>query len=109
MKLFIAMETDPAWLKRRRPAGRYVTTAWVPGNLLNEGMIYISAQMKTVEPAQRHFKAHQQIAFHVVDTLEGDSARGNWVGGIDSAFRPKLEWQTEVASEAVRKASAAGP
>ncbi len=109
MKLFIAMETDPAWLKRRRPTGRYVTTAWVPGNLLNEGMIYISAQMKTVEPAQRHFKAHQQIAFHVVDTMEGDSARGNWVGGIDSAFRPKLDWQTEVVSEAVRKASAAGP
>lgn len=96
IKLFIAIETDPAWLNRPRPAGRYITTAWIPGDLLSEGMVYVSAHMKTLEPLELHYHAHQQIAFQVVDSMEGDSARGAYAGPVDGAFRPKLDWETTV-------------
>jgi lipopolysaccharide transport system ATP-binding protein len=34
------------------------------------------------------------VAFQVVDTLDGDSARGDFVGQLRGAIRPKLEWKT---------------
>ena len=95
-RLFLAVETDPTWMNRARPPGRYVTTAWIRGNLLNEGMLYVSALMKTVEPFARHFNAHQMVAFQVIDSMKAGSARGAWVGSIEGAFRPKLDWETTV-------------
>lgn len=93
-RVFTAMETDPAWMGKRRPAGTYTTTAWIPGNLLSEGMHYISAQMKSIDPFERHFHARQEIAFHVLDSEGGDTARGAWTGSIDGAVRPKLDWES---------------
>jgi len=98
VRLFTAIETDPAWTSKPRPAGRYVTTAWVPGNLLSEGMLYVSAQMKTSEPFERHFHARQEVAFHVVDGMKPGSARGAWVGNIGGVIRPRLEWESVCSS-----------
>ena len=95
----LTIEDVAAWLGKPRPAGRHVTTAWIPGNLLGEGMIYVSAQMKTVEPFERHFHARQEIAFHMVDSLRPGSARGYWVGNIEGAVRPKLEWESVYTSK----------
>ncbi len=36
--VFGAIDHDPEWKGRPRPAGRYVTTAWVPGNLLRRDL-----------------------------------------------------------------------
>lgn len=96
VKMFVAVETDPAWMGQRRPTGRYITTAWIAGNLLSEGMIYISAHMRTLEPLQRHFHAHQEVAFQVVDSPQGGAARGVHAGRMDGVFSPKLDWETEV-------------
>lgn len=98
VKMFVAVETDPAWMGQRRPAGRYITTAWISGNLLSEGMIYISAHMRTLEPLHRHFHAHQEVAFQVIDSRGGDTARGAHAGSMDGVFSPKLEWETEVCN-----------
>lgn len=95
MKLFIVVETDPSWMGKVRPPGRYVTTAWVDGNILGEGIIHFSAHMKTVTPEQLHFHAHQVVAVQMVDSLAAGSARGPFAGTLDGAFRPKLNWETE--------------
>lgn len=99
-RLFTAIETDPHWSGKPRPAGRHVTTAWIPGNLLGEGMIYVSSQMKTLEPFERHFHARQEIALHIVDSLKPGSARGAWPGNIEGQLRPKLEWETQMPGPA---------
>ena len=39
--VFIAVDVDPAWRGRPKPPGRYRTTAWIPGNFLAEGQIFI--------------------------------------------------------------------
>jgi lipopolysaccharide transport system ATP-binding protein len=93
--LFSAHDTDPTWRQRPRPAGRYVSTAWIPGNLLAEGMLFVSAGMTTLDPVIHQFLERQVVAFQVVDTPEGDTARGDWAGHMNGVVRPLLQWQTQ--------------
>jgi lipopolysaccharide transport system ATP-binding protein len=94
-----ALEADPAWKGRPRPAGRYVSTAWIPGNLLAEGTFFVNAELYTVNPRSQEFRASEAVAFHVIDTLEGDSARGEYGGRIRGVIRPLLEWKTRLVSD----------
>ncbi len=110
VKVFSAVDQDPEWRNRARPAGRYVSTAWIPENLLSEGTLYISALMRTQTGKKPRFKQRDAIVFHVVDTIDGDSARGDWVGRMRGAVRPMLNWETEFVPEnsAKKTASNAG-
>jgi lipopolysaccharide transport system ATP-binding protein len=94
--LFGSIETDPKWKGRTKPPGRYATTAWVPGNLFTEGTVIVNAELVTSHPLTRHFQERQAVAFHVVDSMDGDSARGDWGGEWSGAVRPKLEWATRL-------------
>ena len=97
--VFAARERDPAWDGRRRPAGRYVTTAWIPGNLLAEGTFLVSAAISTMNPVIIHFHERQTVAFQVIDSMEGDSARGDYGGPMTGVVRPKLRWLTRDLSQ----------
>ena len=92
--LFGSIETDPEWRGKSRPIGRYSTTAWVPGNLFMEGTVIVNVDLLTAHPLTRHFQERQAVAFQVVDTMEGDSARGDWGGEWSGAVRPMLAWKT---------------
>ena len=104
--LFVAVETDEAWLGKPRPAGRYTSTAWIPGNLLSEGTIEVGAHMATMEPYFQHFNAEHEVSVQVIDPMEGGSARGNFIGGFNGLVRPKLDWHTE--TDALGTPSSAG-
>ena len=96
--VFSAMDTDPAWTESR-PAGSYVSTAWIPANLLNEGAYTVTMSIRTFVPgdkAIRHADAQSAIGFQVVDQGEGGSSRGTFAGTMPGLFRPLLEWQTDV-------------
>lgn len=93
--VFIAIDQDSEWRRRRRPVGRYVSTGWIPGNLLAEGTIIVRAAMRTVEPQKLHFDARDAVAFQVIDSLDGNSARGDWAGRMPGVVRPLLEWSTQ--------------
>ena len=51
--VFGAIDHDPAWKGRPRPIGRYVTTAWIPGNMLSEGTLIVNAELLTIHPMTR--------------------------------------------------------
>jgi len=93
--IFSTIDQDPKGHTEARAPGRYVSIAWVPGNLLSEGMIYILVAMRTKHRKYRPFQIGDAIAFNVIDKMEGGSARGEWVGRLTGAVRPKLEWSTE--------------
>lgn len=78
-----------------RPPGRYVTRARVPGNLLSEGTVIVDVELLTTHPLAEHFHERQVVAFHVVDSMDGDSARGDWGGAMSGAVRPMLQWATQ--------------
>ena len=97
IKVFSAVDQDPEWRGRPRAVGRYVNTAWIPGNLLSEGMHFVAAAVRN--PYRRwHFYESEAVAFQVVDTMDGNSARGDFSGHMTGAIRPLLKWETEFSS-----------
>ena len=92
---FSAHDVDPEWRRRPRPAGRYRSTATVPGNLLAEGTIFVTAGLVTLNPLIDQFFERDAVAFQVVDSLEGDSARGEIAEHMEGVVRPMLCWDTE--------------
>lgn len=97
--LFVALEHDPEWHNRARPLGRYRSTAWIPGNYLAEGTMIVNASLDRVEPLEWLFKVRQAVAFHVTDSTDGDSARGNYAGEFPGLVRPLLKWGTVTDAE----------
>jgi lipopolysaccharide transport system ATP-binding protein len=94
LQLFTAVETDPDWKGRRRPAGRYVTLGWIPGNYLTEGTLIVGAAANTLNPNVKHFWATDAVAFCVIDSFDGDSSRGDYIGNLTGVVRPMLKWAT---------------
>lgn len=90
--VFVAVEHDAEWQAQPRPVGRYVSTAWIPGNFLAEGALIIGAAVSTIEPLKIHFFERDVVAFQIIDTMDGDSVRGNYAGPIPGIVRPMLNW-----------------
>ena len=95
VELFEAFDLDPDWRRRPRPTGRYVSTAWVPGNLLAEGSFFVSPACISQMPYREQFYEREVIAFQIVDSLAGDSARGDFTGDMLGVVRPMLKWSTK--------------
>lgn len=93
LRLFGTTDLDPKW-RGPRPAGRFTSTAWIPGNFFAEGAILVSAAVSTFKPFRFHFVERDVIGFHVTDPLEGGSARGDWDGDFPGVVRPLLPWTT---------------
>ena len=96
--VFSTIDQDLRWHTEARAPGRYVSTAWIPGNLLSEGTIYVLATMRTKHRKYWPFFVADAVAFNVIDTMEGQSARGEWAGKLSGAVRPKLDWTTTYQS-----------
>jgi len=92
--VFIGLDQDPNWQGKLRPIGRYISTAKIPGNLLSEGTLFVGPIMRTVEPDLVHFAQENLVAFEVIDSAGGNSARGEWTRGIRGVVRPLLDWST---------------
>jgi homopolymeric O-antigen transport system ATP-binding protein len=94
--VFNAMDTSPRWHEVPAP-GEYVSTAWIPPNLLNEGLLSVEAAITSLGVHKLRTRAGKAdaVSFHVYDPGEGDSARGPYSGQWRGAVRPLLEWTTE--------------
>lgn len=97
VEIFPAIDLDPEWRQRPRPAGRYTSTAVIPGNLLAEGTFFVRSALITLDPVKIQFNEPDAVAFQVIDSHDGDSARGDYVGSLSGAVRPILQWRTEYA------------
>jgi lipopolysaccharide transport system ATP-binding protein len=93
--LFISIDEDEAWQRRPRPAGRYVSTCWIPGNFLAEGSLVADVAITTFVPFEVHFHERGVVGFEVIDSIDGDSVRGDYAGHLPGVVRPSFEWKTE--------------
>jgi lipopolysaccharide transport system ATP-binding protein len=93
---FNAIDTDPRWHASTVP-GDYTTTAWIPGNLLSEGLVLVDVALVQLGTVRffHHVGVREAISFHVQDPGEGDSARGAFLGQWKGAVRPLLTWTSE--------------
>jgi lipopolysaccharide transport system ATP-binding protein len=92
--VFVTIDRDEAWHRRPRPAGRYTSTAWIPGNFLAEGSFLVDAAVTTFIPFNIHFHERSAIGFQVIDSIDGDSVRGDYAGTLPGVVRPLLHWET---------------
>ena len=92
--IFITQDLDPQWRRRTRPIGHYQSCVEIPGNLLTEGTVFVGCYCITLAPDILQFGVPEAIAFHVMDSHDGDSARGDYVGIMPGAVRPLLNWST---------------
>jgi lipopolysaccharide transport system ATP-binding protein len=96
---FNTVDTSPRW-KEPQPTGDYVSTAWIPGNLLNEGLYSVEPGISSLGLVGSNKLVHQArvpeaVAFHVYDPGEGDTSKGGFAGQFRGAVRPLLEWTSE--------------
>jgi lipopolysaccharide transport system ATP-binding protein len=93
--VFISHDWSEHWRSRPRPRGIYTSTAWIPGNFLAEGHIFVTVVVSTYKPLTVHFSERDAVTFSVVDSLDGDSARGDYAGVLPGIVRPILDWETK--------------
>jgi lipopolysaccharide transport system ATP-binding protein len=93
--VFVTHDLDPAWRNRMREPGVYASRVVVPGNFLSEGTFIVSVSVSTIETGEVHVSEPDVISFDVIDSVAGDSARGDYGGEMPGVVRPLLEWTTE--------------
>jgi len=98
IRIFATFDNDPAWLRCPRPVGRYMSTVWIPGNFLAEGTVIVGAGVSSREPYIKHFEEPRVVVFQVIDSLDGNSARGDYAGRLLGVVRPLLNWSTQFKS-----------
>lgn len=58
-------------------------------------MFTVDASMALRDSGVVQFSEVGAVAFHMIDPLDGETARGDWGGEIGGVVRPKLDWTTE--------------
>ena len=100
LHIFSTLDVDPEWRQRPRPEGRWVSTVQIPGNLLAEGMHFVTAGLFTLDPRVHQFGVQEAVAFQVVESPDEGSARGDWTGELYGVVRPRLKWTTPLSPAA---------
>ena len=104
LAVFISHDHDPAWRRRPRPVGCFSSTVHIPGNFLSEGRFIIGAGIITEMPLKVHFDVNPAVAFQVVDSFDGDAARGDLAGQMVGVVRPLLKWSNRFMSGQLQSA-----
>lgn len=94
VEAFTTIDIDPRWRKKPRPVGRYTSIVEVPGNLLSEGLYTVRSALITTNPNKAIWNIPNSVAFTVVDSMDANSARGDFGGPIPGVMRPMLPWRT---------------
>lgn len=97
--VFVTNDVTSEWQRVSRQKGHYVSSVEIPANFLAEGNFSVFATAFTSAPFEEHFFERDVIGFHVFDSLDGDSARGDFGGIMIGAVRPLLNWKTQLKKE----------
>jgi lipopolysaccharide transport system ATP-binding protein len=93
--IFVSHDWNSGWRNKGRDRGVYKSAVTVPGNLLSEGTVFVTIGAATHQPHEIHFNERDAVTFNVIDSPDGDAARGDFAGPMPGAVRPILEWKTE--------------
>jgi lipopolysaccharide transport system ATP-binding protein len=77
---------------QKRKKGRYISTAWIPGNLLPEGIFSISVAIFLPNPVDVLIHQHTIVSFETYTDFTKLSARGNYADEFPGIIRPLLQW-----------------
>lgn len=98
--LFWSFEVDSEWHQRKRPVGRYVTTAWLPANFCIEGPLNVGVTLYSFTPWMTHLNEPNAVSVQIIEPYGRVTARGDYPAHIPGFVRPLLRW-TSVSHEPV--------
>jgi lipopolysaccharide transport system ATP-binding protein len=58
-------------------------------------MYFIGPAIRTMKPEIRRLRVDDAVGFHVIDSLDGNSARLDFIGDLAGVVRPLLKWETQ--------------
>jgi lipopolysaccharide transport system ATP-binding protein len=93
--IFISHDWFDRWRTTPREKGEYTSTCWIPPNFLADGSVSVTVVVSTYLPLEVHFSESDAVSFTVVDSFEGDAARGDYGGPMPGVVRPILDWETK--------------
>jgi lipopolysaccharide transport system ATP-binding protein len=103
-ELFSTHDTSANWRRQPRPRGTYTSIVRIPGNLLAEGSLVGHVSIMSHFPTiVLHAHQRNAVAFQVVDSPAGESARGDYIGPMPGVVRPLLNWTTRDNVEPISK------
>ena len=89
-------QQEPDWEHGLKDAGKYLSTCWIPGNLLMEGNYTVRVIFWGFSKIkQKGIIVDDLVGFNVYDSLEGDSVRGNYTGVMTGVIHPQLQWDNK--------------
>ena len=94
--VFSSNHSVEEWNWKKREKGTYLSSVYIPGNFLSDGNYILRVVIASYSPARKHISQRDVITFCVVDSSEGDTARGGYIGRIDGVVRPLLKWNTKL-------------
>ena len=68
--------------------------------------MFIDVGLAILEPAVLQFIERQVVAFNVIDSCDGDSARGDYAGPMPGVVRPLLKWNSVLCPDPVTQKKA---
>lgn len=90
--IFSSHDRVTAQRAKALPKGIHKIIAWIPGNLLSEGMQIVGLALMRYNPYEVIFNEQEALAFDVMDVFDNTSARGMYEGAFPGVVRPILEW-----------------
>jgi lipopolysaccharide transport system ATP-binding protein len=96
--MFVSYDWDGGWRDVPRKATEYTSAVTIPGNFLSEGTVFVTVGAATHQPNETHVNERDAVTFNVIDSPDGDGARGDLAGEMPGVVRPRLDWKTETQS-----------
>jgi lipopolysaccharide transport system ATP-binding protein len=100
--IFMSGDFSKTWSKTPREIGRYTSVAEIPANFLTEGAVIVGATMRSLKSLTYHFWDTNSVVFHVIDSFDGSSARGDYAGRMLGVVRPLLRWTTQFNGSSIK-------
>ena len=95
IEVFTSFQMDSSSKAGPFKPGRYMSIAWIPGNLLREGILFISPTIRTRFPGVPHLREKDVVAFQVVASLESDLLSSEFIPNRNGVIWPLLKWETQ--------------
>jgi lipopolysaccharide transport system ATP-binding protein len=80
------------WQTRDPVSGAHTEVAWIPANLMAEGMFYASIGLATLSPVVKRVFEQDAVCFQVVEDPNLSESRKAWGGAIMGVIRPQVDW-----------------
>lgn len=91
--IFSSHDVTSNFKNSKKEKGHYKATAWIPGNLLPEGIFNLSIALFMPNPVDVFLHQHEALSFEVYTDFTKLSARGNYSDEFPGIVRPLINWE----------------